>query len=89
MSTGAIIASFLGFHKKSIAEVEHTYKEIGSKIFTQTWYEGNLGYLTSHSYYNTNMYEDILKRCSLKIRIEFEQSQSLIIAINYLNGTGI
>ena len=61
VSTGAIIASFLGFHKKTIAEVEQTYKEIGSQIFTQDWTEGYLGYVKSHSYYNTKKYEDILK----------------------------
>ena len=41
VSTGAIIASFLGFHKKSILEVEETYNTIGFKIFTQNILEGN------------------------------------------------
>ena len=61
VSTGAIIASFLAFHKKTIPEVEKTYKEIGSKIFTQHWFEGSRGLVTSHSYYNTKLYEEILQ----------------------------
>mgnify|MGYP002051815139 FL=1 len=61
VSTGAIIASFLGFHKKTIAEVKETYREIGSRIFTQTQLEGVKGWVVSHSYYNTKSYEDILK----------------------------
>jgi hypothetical protein len=39
-STGAIIASFLGFHKKSIAEIEETYTTLGFKIFTQNILDG-------------------------------------------------
>ena len=61
VSTGAIIASFLSFHKKTIPEVEKTYKEIGSKIFTQHWFEGSRGLVTSHSYYDTKLYEEILQ----------------------------
>ena len=61
VSTGAIIASFLAFHKKTIPEVEKTYKEIGSKIFTQSWLEGGRGLVTSHSYYDTKKYEKILQ----------------------------
>ena len=61
VSTGAIIASFLGFHKKSMKEVEEIYKEIGSKIFTQSQIDGTIGYIRSHSFYNTKMYEEILK----------------------------
>ena len=55
------IASFLGFHKKSMKEVEEIYKEIGSKIFTQSQIDGTIGYIRSHSFYNTKMYEEILK----------------------------
>ena len=40
VSTGAIIASFLGFHKKSIRDVENTYSDLGFKIFTQNILEG-------------------------------------------------
>ena len=61
VSTGAIIASFLGFHKKTISEVKETYREIGSRIFTQSQLEGVKGWVVSHSYYNTKLYEDILK----------------------------
>jgi hypothetical protein len=37
------------------------YKEMGSRIFKQSVLEGARGWVTSHSYYNTKMYEDILK----------------------------
>ena len=42
VSTGAIMASFLGFHKKSILDVEKTYSTLGFKIFTQNFLEGEL-----------------------------------------------
>jgi hypothetical protein len=42
VSTGAIIASFLGFHKKSISEIEETYSTLGFKIFTQNILEGSV-----------------------------------------------
>lgn len=61
VSTGAILASFLGFHKKSIDEIEEIYKKIGSKIFTQSILEGTKGWVTSHSYYNTKLYEEVLQ----------------------------
>ena len=61
VSTGAIIASFLGFHKKSMKEVGEIYKEIGSKIFTQSQIDGVRGWVVSHSYYNTKLYEEILQ----------------------------
>jgi len=41
VSTGAIIAAFIGFHKKSIPEIEETYSTLGFKIFTQSILEGN------------------------------------------------
>ena len=41
VSTGAIIAAFIGFHKKSIPEIEETYSTLGFKIFTQNILEGN------------------------------------------------
>ena len=61
VSTGAIIASFLGFHKKSVSEIEETYKTIGSRIFTQNQMDGVRGWVLTHSFYNTKSYEDILK----------------------------
>ncbi len=62
VSTGAIIASFLGFHKISIPEIINTYNTIGKKVFKQSVLEGATGWVLSHSYYNTKLYEEILKQ---------------------------
>ena len=40
VSTGAIIAAFLSFHKQSVAEVETAYKDLGTEIFTQNLIKG-------------------------------------------------
>ena len=62
VSQGAILASFLGYHKNlSITEIEEIYKNVGSKMFTQSLIEGTLGIVKTHSYYDTKKYEDILK----------------------------
>ncbi|XP_040564446.1 calcium-independent phospholipase A2-gamma isoform X1 [Lepeophtheirus salmonis] len=61
VSTGAILASFIGFEKKPLTEVEHTYQSIGFKVFNQNVLEGAKGYLFNHAYYDTKLYEKILK----------------------------
>ena len=61
VSTGSIIASFLGFHRFPIKQVEETYNTIGTKVFSQNFLEGAKGWVVSHSYYNTKLFEDILK----------------------------
>ncbi|CAB4061966.1 PNPLA8 [Lepeophtheirus salmonis] len=53
VSTGAILASFIGFEKKPLTEVEHTYQSIGFKVFNQNVLEGAKGYLFNHAYYDT------------------------------------
>ena len=47
VSTGAIIASFLGFHKKTIDEIEEIYKRLGQEIFTRNLIKGTTGWITS------------------------------------------
>ena len=47
VSTGAIIASFLGFHKKTIDEIEEIYKRLGQEIFPRNLIKGTTGWITS------------------------------------------
>ena len=47
VSTGAIIASFLGFHKKTIDEIEDIYRRLGQEIFTRNLIKGTTGWITS------------------------------------------
>jgi len=61
VSTGSIIASFLGFHRFPIAKVEETYNTIGVNVFSQNFLEGARGFLSSHSYYNTKLFEKVLQ----------------------------
>ena len=61
VSTGAIIASFLGFHKKTIDEIEEIYKRLGREIFTRNLIKGTTGWITSHSFYDSKNYERILQ----------------------------
>ena len=65
VSTGSLIASFLGFHKKSIDEVLETYKELGTQIFTQSQLGGVKGWVSNLSYYDTQLYEGTWAMSSL------------------------
>ena len=42
-------------------QVEETYNTIGVNIFSQNFLEGARGWMVSHSYYNTPMFEKILQ----------------------------
>jgi calcium-independent phospholipase A2-gamma len=61
VSTGSIIAAFLAFHKKPVDNVEEIYRHLGQKIFTRNVLRGTTGWLTTHSYYDSEIYETILK----------------------------
>ena len=61
VSTGAILALLIGAGKKSISEVETMYREISSDVFRQDRSTGLSGLLWSHSYYDTEKWEKILK----------------------------
>eukprot|EP00096_Caligus_rogercresseyi_P009336 TRINITY_DN3153_c0_g1_i6.p1 TRINITY_DN3153_c0_g1~~TRINITY_DN3153_c0_g1_i6.p1 ORF type:complete len:443 (-),score=95.51 TRINITY_DN3153_c0_g1_i6:49-1377(-) len=61
VSTGAILASFIGFLKKPLSDVERTYASLGHKVFSQNVLEGAKGYIFNHAYYDTKLYEKVLK----------------------------
>ena len=62
VSTGAIIAAFLAFSKLSIAEIERIYDELGKKVFTRDVIRGATGWVMTHSYYDTRLYEETLRQ---------------------------
>ena len=62
VSTGAILAAFLGFDKKSAQEVEKIYADFSVQVFNQNFLYGAKGLVSSHSYYDSKGFEDILKK---------------------------
>lgn len=62
VSTGAILAAVLGGHKrKSLYEISELYKELSAKVFTQSAIKGTSNLVWSHGYYDTALWEKLLK----------------------------
>ena len=61
VSTGSIIVSLLAFKKLAVADVESIYNELGGQVFKQTYFGGITGMVTSHSYYDTASYQQIVQ----------------------------
>ncbi|XP_063227393.1 calcium-independent phospholipase A2-gamma-like isoform X2 [Bacillus rossius redtenbacheri] len=62
VSTGAILLSVLVLQKKSLEEMSQLYKELSIKVFTQNAIWGTSNLMWSHSYYNTEMWESMLRQ---------------------------
>lgn len=61
VSTGALLAFMLGLSRFSLEECEDMYRRFGSDIFRQNPLVGTVKMGWSHSYYNTENWETILR----------------------------
>ncbi|XP_033232167.1 calcium-independent phospholipase A2-gamma-like isoform X1 [Belonocnema kinseyi] len=62
VSTGAILSAVIGDHKmKTLDEVSKLYKELSTKIFTQSPLKGTSSLVWSHAYYDTALWEQMLQ----------------------------
>ncbi|XP_053997261.1 calcium-independent phospholipase A2-gamma-like isoform X2 [Hylaeus anthracinus] len=62
VSTGAILAATLGGHKrKSLHEISELYRELSTKVFTQSAIKGTSNLVWSHAYYDTPLWEKLLQ----------------------------
>ncbi|PIC33616.1 hypothetical protein B9Z55_013531 [Caenorhabditis nigoni] len=62
VSTGSIIAALLTVKGYSVAECREAYMDVSKKLFTQGKFQGGMGLILQHSYYNTNLWVSILKK---------------------------
>ncbi|KAF2900576.1 hypothetical protein ILUMI_05618 [Ignelater luminosus] len=61
VSTGAIIACLIGVHQQDLDSIAQHYKEISTKVFNQSALWGTSSLVWSHSYYDTALWEKMLK----------------------------
>ncbi|XP_027205645.2 calcium-independent phospholipase A2-gamma-like [Dermatophagoides pteronyssinus] len=62
VSTGSIIAMLLGALRISIDECDSYYRQVSSYLFKTDVFRGTSRLLWSHAYYDTTVYEKILKQ---------------------------
>ncbi|XP_018320202.1 calcium-independent phospholipase A2-gamma isoform X2 [Agrilus planipennis] len=61
VSTGAIVAFSLGIHLRDLDTIAKHYKELSLKVFTQSTLRGTSNLVWSHAYYDTALWETLLK----------------------------
>ncbi|XP_015171911.1 PREDICTED: calcium-independent phospholipase A2-gamma-like isoform X2 [Polistes dominula] len=62
VSTGAIIATTLGgLKRKSLDEINELYKDLSTRVFTQSAIKGTSSLMWSHAYYDTSLWEKLLR----------------------------
>uniref|UniRef100_A0AAV2M002 PNPLA domain-containing protein n=1 Tax=Knipowitschia caucasica TaxID=637954 RepID=A0AAV2M002_KNICA len=61
VSTGAVLAYMLGLARFSLSECEDMYQRFGSEVFQQNRFVGTVKMGWSHSYYNTETWENLLR----------------------------
>ncbi|XP_022902322.1 calcium-independent phospholipase A2-gamma-like [Onthophagus taurus] len=61
VSTGAILACSLGILQKDLDNLQRDYKELSTQVFTQSTIKGTSSLVWSHSYYDTSLWEKLLK----------------------------
>ncbi|KAK9686358.1 Patatin-like phospholipase [Popillia japonica] len=61
VSTGAILACSLGILHKDLDVLQKNYKKLSTQVFTQSTIKGTSSLVWSHSYYDTALWEKLLK----------------------------
>ncbi|KRT85753.1 hypothetical protein AMK59_230 [Oryctes borbonicus] len=61
VSTGAILACSLGILQKDLDQIQKNYKKLSTQVFTQSTIKGTSSLVWSHSYYDTALWEKLLK----------------------------
>lgn len=62
VSTGALIAALISVYKVPLDECERIYKEFSKEMFSRHRLLGTSKLFMSHAYYDSKLWEDILKR---------------------------
>ncbi|CAH0552148.1 unnamed protein product [Brassicogethes aeneus] len=61
VSTGAILLTLAGLKRCSLDEVSDIYRNLSTQIFTQSTFKGTSNLVWSHSYYDTALWEKLLR----------------------------
>ncbi len=61
VSTGVLLALMLGVFRIPLSDAETIYKDFSRDMFNRHMFAGASGVLTSQAYYDTQLWENILK----------------------------
>ena len=67
VSTGSLIGAMAAIYRVPIAEMEEIYKEFSVQMFEQNRFVGAGKLITAHAYYDTELWETILRYFSFII----------------------
>jgi len=65
VSTGALIGAMAAIYRVPVADMEDIYKEFSVQMFARNRLLGTSKLFTSHAYYDTELWERILRCCFL------------------------
>lgn len=61
MSLSSVIVNIAGVQRRNLDEISTGYKELSMKVFKQSALRGTSSLVWSHSYYDTSLWEELLK----------------------------
>lgn len=79
VSTGSLIGAMATIYRVPIAEMEEIYKEFSVQMFEQNRFVGAGKLITSHAYYDTQLWETILKY--FIFLLHYREISSMIIVV--------
>ena len=69
VSAGALVCTLLGASNLTISQCEERFRKFSKQMFSQSRVPGISKLISKHSYYNTQLYEEVLRSVRLFSRL--------------------